>query len=294
MRKSAKDMVKNVAQLATLPDICLRVNEIANDPKSTANDMGKIIGQDPALTAQILKAANSSYYNSNAKIDTLTRAVVLLGLQQLRFLTVSICSLDVIASFKLPAGELKRFWEHSLYTAICSRILASKLHVLNTERLFVIGLLHDIGKLVFQHSAPEHYRRAATGASRERMPQYRWEQGTFGFDHAELGAELLTHWRLPQVICDAVRFHHDPERAGTARVEAALVHLGDAIAWRIQGSTEAQIAPEIHPSAWAITRLNERIFDATGALAQKQFAEAMELYSGFTSEASVRQWGGIA
>ncbi|MDH4274009.1 MAG: HDOD domain-containing protein [Gammaproteobacteria bacterium] len=294
MRKSAKEMVQHLSTLATLPDICMRISEAASDPNSSAFDMGKIIGQDPALTAQVLKVANSSFYSANAKIDTLTRAVVMLGLQQLRYLTFSVCSIDVVAKFKLPAKELEHFWKHSFYTGICARLLASKLHIMNTERLFVMGLLHDIGKLVFQHSAPEHYRRAATGASRERMPQYRWEKGTFGFDHAELGAELLTSWRLPSALCDAVRFHHDPERAGTARMEAALVHLGDAVAWRLQGSTESTFAPEIHPSAWTITGLNERIFDAVGVLAEKQYEEVSVLYKGIASEANLRRFGGAA
>src|SRR5690606_35233625 len=150
---------------------------------------------------------------------------------------------------------MRQFWEHSLYTGVVARVLARHHRAPNTERFFVSGLLHDIGSLVLYHQRPEQ-SRAALERARAGQPLHQAEQEIFGFDHSDVGAELMQAWNLPGPFIEAARHHHRPAQAGQFPLETALVHLADVIAAgvHLSGSNTGQVPP-LEPRAWELAGL---------------------------------------
>jgi putative nucleotidyltransferase with HDIG domain len=169
------------------------------------------------------------------------------------------------------------FWRHSIFTGLLSRILARRCGVLHPERLFIAGLLHDIGSLVLYRRLPEVAGELLLTAQGDEQVLCRAESDVLGFTHAELGKLLLAHWRLPESLCEAVARHHEPAAAENAQLEAAVVHVADVLANRsgIAGFCESTAATaEIEPAAVAlIGTLAAADQDAITGEAGEQLAE---------------------
>ncbi len=223
-------LVKGVAGLVSLPEVCLKVNALINDPSCSAKRLGAVIGQDPALTTRLLRIANSPYFGLRARVDTVSRAVTVLGIRELQFLVLAT---SVTRSFdRLPNTliDMDAFWRHSIYCAVVARLVARRCHVLHHERLFVAGLLHDIGLLIMFNKIPELCRVMISRSSRQDLTLVEAERDVFDIDHAEVGRELLMLWQLPPSLAEAVGCHHRLEQAADSLLDAAIVHIADGVA----------------------------------------------------------------
>ncbi len=278
----AVDLIKGSVKLATLPEIFIKINEMVDDPSSSASDIGKFIGQDPALTARLLKIANSPLYGFPSRIDTVSRAITIIGTRGLRDL---ILATSVIGNFtRMPSDHIniKAFWSHSLYCGVLARLIAVKCNALHTEPFFVSGLLHDIGQLIILNKLPEMSRETQMRANDGMVPLYEVEQEVIGFDHAKVGSELLRNWRLPDTIIDATEFHHEPGKAELSPLGASIVHVASVFASDVENesekSEEAYINTRIDPVAMAITGLTETSIEQIKEEAALQFNAAVELF----------------
>ena len=226
---SAAELVRDHIQLVSLPEVCMQVQTVADDPLSTADQMGLVIGQDPALTARLLKLVNSAYFGFPAKVETVSRAVALVGLRQLRTLALAVSAVELFDRVPAEQVSMVSFWSHSIYCGLLCRELAAACRVLHGERLFVAGLLHDIGRLMIYTHRPGAAEKIHRQVDRNGAALCVAERHVLGYDHAELGGALLQSWQLPEALQAAVAYHHDPERAPTAALEAAIVHIGNAM-----------------------------------------------------------------
>ncbi len=275
----AKELVSGSIRLVSLPEVCIRVNEMLDEPSVTAADLGNVISQDTSLTARLLKIVNSSYYGFQAKIETVSRAVTVVGLRELRGLVIAASAVETFSNVPDEVLNKVRFWRHSLYCGVIARLLAEQCHVLHSERLFVAGLLHDIGKLVIAQRFPQETRKIALQADDEQQAEYRVEQAMLGFDHAEVGGELMLAWNMPQTLYEAVAFHHDPRKAETGLMETCLVHIAniltDEAEQGLDMTREVAVQP-IDPLAWEVTGLNESVKEYVFREAGPLFTEALE------------------
>jgi len=276
------DLIKGSVKLATLPEVFIKVNEMVDDPSSSASDIGKFISYDPALTARLLKIANSPLYGFPSRIDTVSRAITIIGTRGLRDL---ILATSVISNFtRLPSEhiEINAFWRHSLYCGVLARLIAVKCNALHTEPFFVSGLLHDIGQLIILNKLPEMSRETQMRANDGIMPLHQVEQEVIGFDHAKVGCELLRSWGLPETIIDATEFHHEPNRAQLSPLGASIVHIADVIAENNEVSPdndeEISSTANVDPVAMAITRLEESAIEQIKEEASLQYNAAVELF----------------
>jgi len=276
MTMQAAELVKGIAKLASLPEVCIRVNEMVDDPRSSAADIGSVISRDTALTAQLLRMANSSFYNFPSNIDTISRAVTVVGERELRYLVLALSAVRTFSNIPVELINMASFWRHNVYCGVVARLVASKCHVLHSERLFVAGLLHDVGMLVMMNRAPDLEKQAlvATAESGEKQ-QYEAEIELFGFDHAEVGGVLLQQWNLPEALCETVGCHHDIGKAENARLDAAIIHIANVIANR----AELEVGykgplPQVDPRAWEVTGLSEGVMAEIGDEAVPLFAES--------------------
>lgn len=272
-----KDLVKGIAKLASLPEVCVRVNEMVDDPRYSAADVGKVISRDTALTAQLLRIANSSFFNFPAKINTISRAVTVIGERELRYLVLALSAVRAFNQVPVELTNMASFWRHSVYCGVVSRLIAAKCHVLHGERLFVAGLLHDVGMLVILNRVPELERVALYRSHTGIEPVYLAEREVLGCDHADVGAELLRQWNMPTVLTETVACHHEIEKAEDAKLDAAIVHLANVIANRAELPLDYDVIPEFNPRAWELTGLDENILPDIAEEAGVMFAESWAL-----------------
>ena len=261
MPLSPRDLVTDNLELVSLPDIVVRINEMVEDPECTAVDIAEVIAEDAALTARLLKLVNSPFYNFPSQVDTISMAITIVGTRQLRDLAMAAA---ITGRFRhIPEGLASPdiFWQHNLACATAARIIARKCGLRNNEQLFVAGLLHDIGKLVMYLTQPELSRQVLELAKQPDADLDSLEHIAFGFDHAELGAELLRQWRLPKSLVMPTRWHHAPEKAGDFRTEAAAVHLANAIANTVAPCLSPDDDLPIELGVWQILGLDPAELD---------------------------------
>lgn len=226
---TAGELVNRVTDLVSLPDIYLRVQQLLEDSDSSLTDIGRIVGTDPALAARLLKIANSPFFGMTARIDTISRAISILGTRHLHDLLLATA---VASAFKdAPVHlDMNRFWTRSVRCAVTARLLAFECNVLDGERLFVAGLLHDIGHLVMHRVLPEASAEAAACAEAQGRPLAEVERELFfGFDYAEVGGTLLRRWHIPVMLQECVSHQNDPEQAQKFCFESSIVHCATVI-----------------------------------------------------------------
>jgi putative nucleotidyltransferase with HDIG domain len=255
---SVRDIIASDPALVSLPDVFARICEVLNNPVSTAQEAARVIGMDQSLAARLLRLVNSAFYGFPTKVDTLSRAVTIVGSRQLTTLALGI---SVVSLFRdLPPGlvNVKSVWKHSVACGLAASALAGSAPGVSdgAERLFVAGLLHDVGRLVMYRNLPEFSGRALRQARLEKILVRPAEVRIFGFDHAALGQALLTEWRFPEALALAVGHHHGPGRRGWLP-DTAVVHVADvAVNAMRMGSSGEYYVPPLFPEACAVLDLH--------------------------------------
>lgn len=213
---------RNIEHLFTLPSISQEIIDLAGDTLLAASKMAGIIEKDPVLTSRILKVVNSAFYGFHRQIDSVEQAVVILGNDEVVNLAFSIAIHKILET--ISPEEAKRLWEHSLVVAHLSQWLGPHLGYTNKQRLYTVGLLHDLGKIVFLQRG--NFIGGLEGpASLEDLAN---EEKDSGISHAEMGAYIAERWNLPEVIVDGLMSHHLPSKARDMSL-AVTVHFADAL-----------------------------------------------------------------
>ena len=277
---SPRELISGSIRLVSLPEVCIRVNEMLDEPDVTAAALGQVISQDTSLTARLLKIVNSSYYGFQARIDTVSRAVTVVGLRELRGLVIAASAIETFSHVPNEILNKVKFWRHSLYCGVIARLLAQKCNVLHSERLFVAGLLHDIGKLVIAQRMPDETRMIQLEAEKGERSIFEIEQDFLGFHHAEVGGELMRSWNMPEALLESVSFHHEPEKASNAIIETCLIHIANSLTDEAERGldmkNDSMSYKKIEPYAWKMTGLNESVKDEVFRDAGPLFTEALE------------------
>lgn len=226
--------------------------------------MGIVIESDPAMTARILRLANSAFFGYSTGIKTVGDALIVIGIQQIRDIVLSTAVVDFFKEIPHEQVDMDSFWLHSLGCGLGARILAGYRRSSNPEQSFAAGLMHDLGRLVIFMQAPEKANDIFVRYAEEDKPLCRIEEEVLGYTHAEVGGVLLAKWNLPAALVDAVRYHIEPSQCGVHPVDAALVHMGDVLAQAMQiGSAGDREVPEIDLDAWKAIGLDEEILKPT-------------------------------
>ena len=272
-----QNLVDNASDLISLPEVTLRVNEIANDPDSTADDMAAVITQDPALVVRMLKIANSAYYGLSNEVETVSRAVAVLGTNKIRDLVLSSSASDAFDGIPNDLISMQDFWHHSLYCGLLAQILSKKSNKTNSESIFIAGLLHDIGQLLMFNQMPEKSHEAILllMEGTEELETFEAERHVFGFDHMQVGAALIKSWKLSPVLEECVEFHHEPQNAKKYPAEVALINIANAVAVMadFDSMNEEDEIPMINPVSWELTGVSKSDLPDAIKKAQKEITE---------------------
>jgi HD-like signal output (HDOD) protein len=271
-------------KLSTLPDIYRQILDAISKPNSSAYDIEKVIRTDTNLSARLLKLVNSAFYGYPSKIDTISRAVNIIGTKQLSTLAIGVNITCVFKNIPSEIINMKMFWKHSILCGTCARLIAGYKNIQNTERMFVAGLLHDIGRLVLYNYLPIESLYAATDARSKHSLLYVAERDLFNFDHATIGGDLLNKWKISLSLEDCIRHHHEPQRSRN-RVETAIVHLADIMANVMGiGSSGERLIPPLNQEAWMQLGITSNVLSVTMAQAEQQLEDVFGLI--YTDEKS--------
>lgn len=278
-----ESLVKSTGKLLAIPRVVGEVMRLLDNPDSGQAQIAKTLAQDPALVAMLLRLANSAAFSPSRTVDGVDRALALLGREQVRRLVIT--GAITGATDRLPEQNLlplEFFWRHSAYCAVIARLLAEESHRSLDGVVFLGGLLHDLGQLVLFTQAPEETQRAflnSLNAPQAISPETA-EHEQLGFDHAELGGALAEHWGLPPVLCDILRFHHNPAAAPeSSRQAVALVHVANTGAHLAElDSRDWSDAPPIDPGVWSVLGISPDTLLPTIEQAQYQVLSVEALH----------------
>ncbi len=230
-------------RLASPPEIFLKISQIIEDPSKTVQDAERVIEHDPGLAARLLRLVNSAFYGFPRRIVSISHAVSLIGLNELRDLVLATVVVERFSKLSNPLMSMREFWQVSVRGALLTRELSKAFA--GMEATFVCGLLHEIGRLVIYARIPELARAALLLATAENLEERVAERRIYGFDHYQLGAELLRRWQLPEVIVTTLRHHGRPGEAGGFSRETALVTLALLVSIEDLSAVQASQRPDL-------------------------------------------------
>ena len=258
--QAVEDYIRTVHHLPPAPRVVPELMRLLNQPDQDSSKIVNMISYDSSLTANILRISNSAYFAGALPTFDLQDALIRLGFQQVYKLVAAATGARLLgsaqASYGLVQGEL---WKHSIASAIAAQLIARSLGD-NENLVFTAGLLHDIGKTVLSQSLNGAYSKIIVDTEQHGQSLLEVETKLFGANHAEVGGQLLQHWKFPPSLVAAVRFHHAPKWAGGHQRLASCVYLGNMVAcfmghgcghatFAMQGRAEALAAVELTPES---------------------------------------------
>lgn len=211
-----------------LSAVAQELNLALNAPDPSSTKIVELITRSPGLTAKLLRLVNTPLYGFQRKVETVSRAVSIVGLREVGMLASSLLMVDQFGVIPKSVIEMRSFLEHSLGCALTCKTLAEVTGLAQPEKAFVTGLLHDIGRLYFFTSFPERSRYCIDSALKHKRSLMNEETLFFGVDHAGMGERLLDGWGMPGGLSRTVGSHHDPARAAELPL-AGIVHLADLL-----------------------------------------------------------------
>ncbi|MBA6232598.1 MULTISPECIES: HDOD domain-containing protein [unclassified Colwellia] len=223
---NAPEYAEKASEIFVLSDSFIRIKELIDNESSTIDDIADVILLDPALSGTILKLSNSSFFNYPGQIDTISKAVLIIGITEVYNLVIAYFSTKACRKIKTDPEYLNDFWERSVDCALTVKFLGAKLSVPNAERLFILGLLHNLGELVMHQFMPEKVETCKQVNSDE-LPWTKQLQ-FFGFSYADVTAELLKQWQLPYSLIEPIR-DQDGEDFEHSTDETKLLYIAKRV-----------------------------------------------------------------
>lgn len=202
------EYIKAASSACALPDTCIRIQEMMDDEKSSIEDISEVLSYDPMVTSHMLKLANSALYNLSFSVDTVAKAVNVLGMEAVYSLLLASSTAEALRSLDSSAIDIDRHWRCSIYAGLILKFLAKKTRQKNGEGLFVCGLLHNIGELIVAQVTPD--KAIACDQLEENMLPHERQMQVLGFTYAQLSAGLFQQWQLPRYMTQLVAQQQSP------------------------------------------------------------------------------------
>jgi HD-like signal output (HDOD) protein len=255
---TAVELVAGVTELVSLPQAYLRIRELVADPNVSLNAVASVVSADPSLAARVLRLANSAFFGLPLRIETVTRAVNMLGTRFIHDLSLATSAVRAFDGIPNDVMSMPKFWQRSIYAAVVARLLAKRHRGVEIERAFVAGLLHNLGHLVMYYKAPGQAFRSLARSTAESRALAEVEREIFGFDYAEVGCALLSAWKLPGSLQSVVGYHTRPSLNAQSPMETAIVHVASVVAIAADARDSVQeFVPEFDVGAFGLVNLTE-------------------------------------
>ncbi|MEF3696159.1 HDOD domain-containing protein [Desulfolutivibrio sp.] len=271
-------LVAHETELASFPDIYFKLKEEMDSPKSSVGRITALISRDVSLSAKLLRLANSPLYNFSGAVDTIDRAVALIGMDQISTLALGVTAINYFKGIPPELVDMRSFWRHAISCGLLAKLLANAVGINNVERFFVEGLLHDAGRLILFKKMPYASTDALLYARENRVPVVEAERATFGYIHTDVSKPLLAHWRFPGGISDGINHHHSPAEAGNPQ-QAAIIHVADLLANAMDIPVgNLYVLPPFEASAWETLGIDMQMLPGILTEFEEQAAKTLSAF----------------
>lgn len=277
---TAEEMVAGIKDLTSLPAVYHQVREVLDDTDSSINDLARVVAADAALTVRLLHVVNSVYFGLMSRVDTVSRAVSVLGMQQVHDIVLATSVSSMFKGMSPASMNMTRFWSNSVMRALIARTGAEMVRAGDLERFFVSGLLADLGHLVMYQVAPALAEQAQKKSEQEGVPLDEVERELLGVDYAEVGAALMTKWNLPPRLSCAIKGQIHPETADeTFQGDAAFLNLARIMTDGVERKLESdQIVELVDENIWKLTGLKPANVATIRLIAEMNHGEVVTLF----------------
>lgn len=232
--ESSKDLARvqtYIGKMPALPVTVSKVVEVCNRPGTSPIDLNRVISVDPVLMARVMKLINSAYYGVSGKVTSLSRAIIMLGINTVKNLALSTAVVNAIGtSVSASALNMQGFWRHSLGVGVTAKLIAKRRGVDSSqiEEYFIAGLLHDIGKIPLNNVLKDRYIEVLGYADREHIGLAEAESRELGFTHADVGRLIGEGWNIGSAVIDTLSYHHlAANYGGDHRDLVTTVHIAN-------------------------------------------------------------------
>lgn len=222
MDKTPVDLINGLKDIPAMPNVIIRALGVINDDSSGTKELSNIMAYDQALTSQVLKLVNSAYYGFAQEITSIKNAIALLGMTQTKNIVIAVAMKPMLTS---QCG--KEMWKHSLKTAVSCELLAKKFNSIEPNDSFTIGFLHDIGKVILNMYDTKKYQTVKEMIA-EGIDPIIAEETIFNISHAEVGFILVKRWKLPVLLANCIKYHHNPLSSSMPKA-SGLIYLANKI-----------------------------------------------------------------
>jgi putative nucleotidyltransferase with HDIG domain len=275
-----QNIIMTTRDLPAMPQVASKVLELSSDPHTSAQQLQQVISDDQAMTARILKIANSAMYSCSRKVKTLTEAIVMLGFNSIRSLVVTSAARNLYNTRNATTGLKERLlWEHSIGVAFACRLLVQERMPALAEEAFLAGLMHDIGKLVLNLRVPGQFDEIVQLVYNDNRSFQQTEKEILGFDHAEVGARLVNKWNLSPVLEDTILNHHNLEAMSVDNPLLAFLDLGNKVCHQLGiGFVDEPDLDLNHCLANQVLGLPPKTFEVVAVRLQETLETEMEIF----------------
>ncbi|MGE4194056.1 MAG: HDOD domain-containing protein [Pseudodesulfovibrio sp.] len=249
-------IVKHETELASFPDIFFRIKEVLEDGAASADRIAKVVSTDMSLSAKLIKLVNSPLYGFPQTIDSITRAVALVGGKELSTLALGISAINYFKDIPPELVDMQSFWRHSITCGIFAKMLAATQTGLSPERFFIGGLLHDVGRLILFKKLPYASTEAMLFARENCIPLVEAEMSVMEFCHTDISKPLLTAWKFPEGLSNMINYHHNPMEFPNP-LEPAVIHVADNLTNAVEIAKGGMyVMPGLDENAWNLLGLD--------------------------------------
>ncbi|MBT6718896.1 MAG: HDOD domain-containing protein [Nitrospina sp.] len=251
-----QELFQGDVEIPTLPEIYYDFKEAMEDPDGSFDRISEIISTDTGLSVRLLKIVNSAFYGFPSQIETISHAISVIGLEQLNNLVLSTVVMDRFKGIPDSVINMESFWKHSIACGLAARVIATHREEVNTERYFVAGMIHDVGRLVIALSAPFSILSVFMRCKSDEIPLHKAEKEVLGFSHTDVGKLLLENWQLPVFHQNVVGNHHTEN---STDLESGILNIADHLAndLKLGDSGEASFHSEFNTEIWEKLQLSE-------------------------------------
>ncbi len=233
-------------EVASPPIVYHKLQNAIQDPESTFQNFADIIRSDSGLSGRLLRIVNSSFYGLSGKVESITHAMNILGIDKLADIALATIVMSKFNGIPRDLIDLELFWKHNIACGLAVKEIAVLFGETNTEKFYLLGMLHDIGSLVLYKEAPSISRTCLNRADYEGQHLFVVEKEEMGFSHAEIGRQLLDQWRLPELFVETAGYHHNPLDAPKYPKFVSMVHIADILSYELGlGSSGEPFVPPL-------------------------------------------------
>jgi HD-like signal output (HDOD) protein len=277
---TAQELLKKFRSIKTLPHIAIRLTKLLADEKSTMQDFENIIKADPTLVLRMLRVCNSPFYGLWQKIDSISRAVMIIGMKNLRNMIVTDALRNIFEEG--PDEDIfsrSRLWLHSVAVGICSKMISERIFGRMGEDVYLCGILHDIGIIIEDQVAHDLVLQICKTYTPDSKPITEYEREVMGTDHCEIGYILAREWKIPVEVQEGIRYHHNLERKISPSSETGIVQMADYLVSELNYPAISGIEAKLSPDMVDYLRDNSYEFKALLQDLPGEISKAEQLYS---------------